>query len=52
VRAFLRLGVLCAAGNIRWLLRMIAKKGIRALLAILLRLLRLAKAGRYRSGQA
>jgi IS5 family transposase len=39
----LRLGVLCAAGyNIRWLLRMIAKKGIRALLALLLRLLRLA----------
>jgi hypothetical protein len=38
--------VLCAAGyNIRWLLRMIAKKGIRALLALLLRLLRLAKAG-------
>jgi IS5 family transposase len=38
--------VLCAAGyNIRWLLRMIAKKGLRALLALLLRLLRLAKAG-------
>jgi IS5 family transposase len=38
--------VLCAAGyNIRWLQRMIAKKGIRALLALLLRLLRLAKAG-------
>jgi IS5 family transposase len=37
--------VLCAAGyNIRWPLRM-AKKGIRALLALLLRLLRLAKAG-------
>jgi hypothetical protein len=29
----------------RWLLRMIAKKGLRALLAPLLRLLRLAKAG-------
>jgi hypothetical protein len=44
--------VLCAAGyNIRWLLRMIAKKGIRALLALLLRLLRLAGWGRYRSGQ-
>jgi IS5 family transposase len=38
--------VLCAAGyNIRWLLRMIAKKGIRALLALLLRLLRPAEAG-------
>jgi IS5 family transposase len=38
--------VLCAAGyNIRWLLRMIAKKGIRALLVLLLRLLRRAKAG-------
>jgi IS5 family transposase len=38
--------VLCAAGyNIRWLQRMIAKKGIRALLVLLLRLLRLAKAG-------
>jgi IS5 family transposase len=38
--------VLCAAGyNIPWLLRMIAKKGIRALLALLLLLLRLAKAG-------
>jgi hypothetical protein len=38
--------VLCAAGyNIRWLLRMIAKKGLRALLALLLRLLRRAKAG-------
>ena len=38
--------VLCAAGDhIRWLLRMIAKKGLRALLALLLRLLRLAKAG-------
>jgi IS5 family transposase len=32
--------VLCAAGyNIRWLLRMIAKKGLQALLAFLLRLL-------------
>jgi IS5 family transposase len=32
--------VLCAAGyNIRWLLRMIAKKGLWALLAFLLRLL-------------
>lgn len=31
--------------NIRWLLRMIAKTGLRALLALLLRLLRLAKAG-------
>jgi hypothetical protein len=30
--------------NIRWLLRMIAKKGIRALLALLLRLLRRAEA--------
>jgi IS5 family transposase len=38
--------VLCAAGhNIRWLLRMIAKKGLRALLALLLRLLRLAAMG-------
>jgi IS5 family transposase len=38
--------VLCAAGyNIRWLLRMIAKKGLRALLALLLRLLRLATMG-------
>jgi IS5 family transposase len=38
--------VLCAAGyNIRWLLRIIAKKGIRALLALLLRLLRLAAMG-------
>jgi IS5 family transposase len=38
--------VLCAAGyNIRWLLRMIAKKGLRALLALLLRLLRLASMG-------
>jgi IS5 family transposase len=38
--------VLCAAGdNIRWLLRMIAKKDLRAMLALLLRLLRLAKAG-------
>jgi IS5 family transposase len=38
--------VLCAAGyNIRWLLRMFAKKGLRALMALLLRLLRLAKAG-------
>jgi IS5 family transposase len=38
--------VLCAAGyNIRWPLRTIAKKGLRALLALLLRLLRLAKAG-------
>ena len=37
--------VLCAAGDhIRWLLRMIAKQGLRALLALLLRLLRLAKA--------
>jgi IS5 family transposase len=42
----LRLGVLCAAGyNIRWLLRMIAKKGLRALLALLLRLLRRAAMG-------
>ena len=38
--------VLCAAGyNIRWLLRMIAKKGLRALLPLLLRLLRLAAMG-------
>jgi IS5 family transposase len=38
--------VLCAAGyNIRWLLRIIAKKDLRALLVLLLRLLRLAKAG-------
>jgi IS5 family transposase len=38
--------VLCAAGyNIRWLLRMIAKKGIRSLLVLLLRLLRRAEAG-------
>jgi IS5 family transposase len=38
--------VLCAAGyNIRWLLRMIAKTGIRALLALLLRLLRMAAMG-------
>jgi IS5 family transposase len=38
--------VLCAAGyNIRWLLRMIAKKGLRAPLALLLRLLRLAAMG-------
>jgi IS5 family transposase len=38
--------VLCAAGyNIRWLLRMIAKKGLRALLAFLLRQLRLAAMG-------
>jgi IS5 family transposase len=38
--------VLCAAGyNIRWLLRMIAKKGLRAMLALLLRLLRRATMG-------
>jgi len=38
--------VLCAAGyNIKWLLRMIAKKGLRALLALLLRLLRRAAMG-------
>ena len=38
--------VLCAAGyNIRWLLRMMAKKGLRALLSLLLRLLRLAAMG-------
>jgi IS5 family transposase len=38
--------VLYAAGyNIRWLLRIIAKKDLRALLVLLLRLLRLAKAG-------
>ena len=38
--------VLCAAGyNIRWLLRMIAKKGLRAFLSLLLRLLRLAAMG-------
>jgi IS5 family transposase len=38
--------VLGATGyNIRWLLRMIARKGIRALLAFLLRLLRRAEAG-------
>jgi len=38
--------VLCAAGyNIRWLLRMIAKKGLRALLPLLLRQLRLAAMG-------
>jgi hypothetical protein len=44
---------MCAAGyNIRGLLRMIAKKGVRALLVLLLRLLRRAEAGRYRSGQA
>ena len=37
--------VLCAAGyNIRWLLRRIAKKGLRALLVLLLRLVRLAEA--------
>jgi IS5 family transposase len=37
--------VLCAAGDhIRWLLRMIAKKGLRAMLSLLLRLLQLAKA--------
>jgi hypothetical protein len=39
--------VLCAAAyNIRWLLRiMIAEKGIRALMALLLRLLRPTEAG-------
>ena len=38
--------VLCAAGyNVQWLLRMIAKKGLRALLALVLRLLRLAAMG-------
>ena len=38
--------VLCAAGyNIRWLLRRSAKKGLRALLPLLLRLLRLAAIG-------
>ena len=38
--------VLCAAGyNIGWLLRMIAEKGLRALLPLLLRLLRLAAMG-------
>ncbi len=38
--------VLCAAGyNLRWLLRMIAKKGLRALRPLLLRLLRLAALG-------
>ncbi len=38
--------VLCAAGyNIRWLLRMIAKKGLRALATLLLRLLQLAAMG-------
>jgi hypothetical protein len=45
--------VLCAAGyNIRWLLRMIAKKGIRALLALLLRLLGWPRLGQNRSGPA
>jgi IS5 family transposase len=45
--------VLCAAGyNIRWLLRMIAKKGIGALLAHLLRLLGWPRLGQNRSGQA
>jgi IS5 family transposase len=43
--------VLCAAGyNIRWLLRMIAKKGIRAMLAHLLRLLGWPRLGQNRSG--
>jgi hypothetical protein len=38
--------------NIRWLLRMIAKKGIRALLVLLLRLLVWPRLGQNRSGQA
>jgi IS5 family transposase len=38
--------VLCAVGyHIRWLLRMIAKKGIRAMLALLLRLLQQVEMG-------
>ena len=45
--------VLCAAGhNIRWLLRMIAKKGIRAMLAHLLRLLGWPRLGQNHSGPA